>query len=40
MMKEIYENPVAYIEKFKMVDVITTSVDDIRDDDNNVEWGS
>lgn len=39
-MKYIYEKPMVYIDEFKTVDVITTSGNDVRDDDNNVEWGS
>ena len=37
-MKEKYSKPIASIENFKTVDVITTSGgDDIRDDDNIVD---
>lgn len=36
-MKEKYLKPITEIEKFKMVDVITTSGNDIRDDDNIVD---
>lgn len=38
-MKEKYSKPITEIEKFKMVDVITTSGNDIRDDDNIVDGG-
>ena len=37
MMKELYLKPTAYIEEFKTVDVITTSINDIKPDDNIVD---
>ena len=36
-MKELYTKPQTDIEKFRTVDVITTSGNDIRDDDNIVD---
>ena len=36
-MKEKYLKPAAYIEEFKTVDVITTSINDIKPDENIVE---
>lgn len=36
-MKEKYSKPITEIEEFNTVDVITTSGDDIRDDDNIVD---
>lgn len=36
-MKEKYTKPSSNIEEFKTVDIITTSGDDIRDDDNIVD---
>ena len=36
-MKEKYSKPITEIEKFKTVDVFTTSGNDIRDDDNIVD---
>lgn len=38
-MKEKYLKPTAELEEFKTVDIITTSGDDIRDDDNIVDGG-
>ena len=38
-MKEKYSKPITEIEKFKTVEVITTSGKDIRDDDNIVDGG-
>lgn len=39
-MKGQYTKPIAYINEFKTIDVITTSGgDDIRDDDNIVDGG-
>lgn len=35
-MKEIYEKPVAELEEFKPVDVITVS--DVKGDDNPTPW--
>ena len=37
MMKGLYLKPTAYIEEFKTVDVITTSINDIKPDDNIVD---
>lgn len=36
-MKERYSKPTAYVEEFKTVNVITTSVNDIQPDDNIVD---
>ncbi len=37
MMKEKYCKPTAELDEFKTVDVITTSVNDIGNDDNIVD---
>ena len=37
-MKEIYEKPITEIEKFKTIDVVTTS-GDLGKDDNVVDGG-
>ena len=37
-MKEIYEKPVTDVEKFKTVDVITTSGTEFPKDDNDTPW--
>lgn len=39
MNKEKYEKPKSIIENFEIFQVITTSYD-VREDDNEVEWGS
>lgn len=36
-MKEIYEKPIAELEEFKTVDIITTSTND--DNDTPFPWG-
>ena len=38
-MKEIYEKPITEIEKFKTIDVITTS-GKFPGDDNDRPWGT
>lgn len=35
-MKSVYEKPISEIEKFKTVDIVTTSYNDA---DNDVNWG-
>ncbi len=38
-MKEIYEKPIAEVEEFKTVDVITTSGNLTDDNDTPFPWG-
>lgn len=38
-MKEKYFKPISSIDEFKTLDVITTSGDDIKPDDNIVDGG-
>lgn len=39
-MKEIYEKPIAQIDEFETVDVITTSAGDDNEPDTDIPWGS
>lgn len=39
-MKDIYEKPIAQIDEFETVDVITTSGEIYNDPDTDIPWGS
>lgn len=39
-MKDIYEKPIAHIDEFKTVDVITTSGEIDNEPDTDIPWGS